>query len=109
MHDRHVGMAVIEPLGIDPRLLPVIVEGAVRPLLEQVVLVLGRGADRGISLVPRHAPEPSANVLCCQRAFHRWVASIRESIAICPSGLLQIESAAVANTAAVGVGKAAAI
>jgi len=29
MHDRHIGIAVVEALGIDPRLLPVIVEDAV--------------------------------------------------------------------------------
>jgi hypothetical protein len=81
----------------------------VRPLLEQVVLVFGCRADRGIPFLPRHALEPCPDVLCFQNGFHRRVAGIGESIAIGPSRLLQIESAAVANAAAVRVGKATAI
>ena len=48
MHHRHVGIGVVKAFGIDAGLLPVIVEIAVRPLLEQILLVFGRGADRRV-------------------------------------------------------------
>src|SRR5258708_20562383 len=59
MHGRDVGIGAVIALGVDPRLLPEFVEIAVRPLLEQVALVFGRGADRRIPLVPCHPPEPA--------------------------------------------------
>jgi hypothetical protein len=109
MHDRHIGIAVVEALRIDPRLLPVIVEDAVGPLLEQVVLVFRSGANRRVPFTPRHAAEPGADVLRCQGGFHHWVAGIGEGVAIGPRRLLQIEGAAMADAAAIGVGEAAAI
>ena len=109
VHDRHIGIAVVEPLGIDAGLLPVIVENAVRPLLEQIVLVFGRGADRRIPLAPRHAREPGSDVLRLQRRLDCRVAGIGERVAVGPGRLLQVERAAVADAAAIGVGEAAAI
>jgi hypothetical protein len=47
--------------------------------------------------------------MSCRRGFHRRVAGIGESIAIGPSRLLQIESAAMTNAALVGLKKTAAI
>jgi hypothetical protein len=41
MYDRHIGAAVIKPFRVEPRLLPVIVEDAVRPLLEQIIVAAG--------------------------------------------------------------------
>jgi hypothetical protein len=43
--------------------------------------------------------------MSCRRGFHRRVAGIGESIAIGPSRLLQIESAAMTNAALVGLKK----
>src|SRR5947209_8854295 len=59
--------------------------------------------------MPGHAAEPGADVLCRQSRLHLRVAGIGESIAIGPGRLLQIERAAMADAAAVGVGEAAAI
>jgi hypothetical protein len=40
---------VVIALGMDAGLLPEAIEIAVRPLLEEVILVFGRGAQRGIA------------------------------------------------------------
>ena len=53
MDDRHIGVAVVEGVRLDPELPPVIVEDAVSPLLEQVVLVFGYGADHPKSVARR--------------------------------------------------------
>ena len=109
MHDRHIGITLVETLRVDPRPLPVIVKHAVRPLLEQIVLVFGCGADRRVPFMPGHSAEPGANVLRCQGGFDRRVAGVGERVAVGPGRLLQVECPAMANATAIGVGEAAAI
>ena len=82
---------------------------AVRPLLEQVILVVGRGLEWRIALAPRHSRHPAGDVLGFERGLHLRVARVGERVAIRPGRLLQIERAAVADAAAIGVGEAAAI
>ena len=58
VHLRYIGGAVVISRGVDAELLPIAVEIPVLPLLEQVALVLGHGANRRMSTRPRHVPEP---------------------------------------------------
>ncbi len=80
-----------------------------RPLLEQVVFVLGRRADRRLALAPRHPGKPRLDVLALQRSFYGRVLGVGHRVVVGPGRLLQVEGAAVPDAAAVGIREAAAI
>src|SRR5689334_12101637 len=51
VHGRHLGVVLVIAFGVNPGLLPELVEAAVRPLLEQIVFVFrGRGERRGTAM-----------------------------------------------------------
>src|SRR5262249_37909897 len=79
------------------------VEGPVRPLLEKIILVFRRSADRRIPLAPRHAREPRLDVLGLERRFDRGIPGVGERIVVGPRRLFQIKGAAMADAAAIGV------
>jgi hypothetical protein len=83
-----------------------------RPLLEQVILVIRCRADRGLTAtptVPWQASEPGRDVLRRERLSGFGITGIGERVAPGPGRLLQIERAAMPDAAAVGVREAAAI
>src|ERR1700726_3968577 len=83
MHGRHIGVAVVITLGIDAGLLPEFVEGAARPLLEQIILVIWGGADWRFAAMPPmagQAGEPGGDVLCRERCPDLWVAGIGQRV-----------------------------
>src|SRR5712691_13528846 len=58
-----VGVTVEIAFRIDPRLLPEIIEDAVRPLLEQIILVFGSRTNGRVAFAPWHPREPRLDVL----------------------------------------------
>src|SRR5882757_7954500 len=105
MYRRHIGVTVVITLGIDAGLPPEFVEGAMRPLLEQVILIIGGGADRRCAAPPAmagQAGEPDGDVLRRKRCPGLGVAGIGQRVAPGPGRLLQIERAAMPDAAAIG-------
>ena len=109
VHHRHIGIGLVVALGVDAGLLPVIVEHAARPLLEQIVLVFRRGADRRVAPTPRHTAEPFGDVLRRQFRPRLRILGVGQRVAVSPGRLLQVEGAAVPDAAAIRVREAAAI
>ncbi len=112
MHHGGVAELIVEALGIDAHLLPIAVELAMLPLIIDIVFIFGRGAQRGMAALPRHLGEPALNVDALQRLHpHRILETLRRF----PGGerrpghLLQLEGAALADSALIGVGEAARI
>ena len=104
MHHGCVGPLIPESFGPDARLLPILIEGAFRPLLEEVRLVVGRKGDRRAPGPPRHLTEPLMYVDRCHgRGTVRIRSDLRadQCVAICPRRLLQLERAALADAALV--------
>src|SRR5205085_2290579 len=70
VHCRYIRIAVVISFGVNAGLLPEFVKCAARPLLEQVILVFRRGADRGAAAppaAPRQPGEPAGDVLRGER------------------------------------------
>ena len=111
----HAGGArvpVVKTLGPDAELLPERIERAVRPLLEQIGLVVGMMAQRRVPGPPGHAGEPLGDVLGLQRRpHHRIGLGLRrgQCVAIGPGRLLQLERAGLADAGLPGIGEAAAV
>src|SRR5262249_40496909 len=86
--DRHIGVTVAIALAIDPGPLPEFVKGPVRPLLEKIILVFRRSADRRMSFAPRHAREPRLDILGSERRFDRGIPGVGERVVVGPGRLL---------------------
>ncbi len=112
VNHRHGGMALVEPRHPDADALPGIVEDTVRPLLEEIGLVIGRRGQRRVAAPPRHAGEPRGGVDRLQRRLGHRVGDHLGRFARLfdrPGRLLQLEGAALADAAEIGVGEAAGI
>jgi hypothetical protein len=109
MNDRHIGIAPIVTFGVDPGALPEIVECSVRPLLEEIVLVIRRGGHRRLALAPRHPREPCLDVLGSECRLDCLLPGVGERVVVGPGRLLQVKGTTMADTAAVRVRKPAAV
>ena len=109
MEHRDVGVSLIQALGPEARLFPVVVEGAVAPEVEEVCLVVGGDSHRRIARLPRHPGEPVLDVNVGQDLPDGGIPGIGQGIAVGPGRLLELEGAAVPDAAPVGVGEPAAI
>src|SRR5437016_1350637 len=93
-------------------LAPVRAVGAVRPLLEQIGLVVAMMTQRRMPRPPRQTREPVANVLGLERGLeHRISGGLEreDRLLVRPRRLLEFERAELANAAAPGIGEAPAI
>ena len=62
----NIRKAIVEPLVAEARLLPVVGEHPVLPLLEEILFELRRSTQGGSSARPRKTPEPIVEILCAQ-------------------------------------------
>ena len=98
--------------GIEARLAPVVVEGAVPPLLEQVVLIFWHPPHRRAALGPGHDLEPGAQVFGGQRFGHKGVlesSRALQRVVEGPGRLLELECTTLPDAAGEGVGEAAGV
>ncbi len=109
---RRGAVARVVPGGPQAQLLPIGVERAMPPLLEQIRLVIRMVPQRRVARLPRHAGEPVAQVLVGQGgAQHRVRLGFRrqQRLVVGPTGLLQLERAELADAAGPGIAEPAAV
>ena len=106
------GQLRIIALGIETQTLPIAVEYAMTPLVENIVFVVGKKADRRVAPLPRHGGEPGLEIDGLQRGQpHRILGELWafQSQIIGPGHLLEFKGAALADAALIGVRKTAEI
>ena len=110
--NRNVVERVIVAGGIQFRRPPFVVEGAVFPLVEQIVFVFRRPTQRRQAAPPGHGVKPVGDVFGLQAGLCHRVATqcgADNGVLVGPRRLLKLEGAAMPNAAAKGIREAAAI
>ncbi len=108
----HIGELIDTTGSVDAGLRPVVIKGAVCPLFKEISFVFRGCAHRRVARLPGHVGKPLLEIDCFKRCLAlrvRKYAGTLERIVVSPCGLLELEGAALTNTALIGVRKAAGI